>query len=74
MKTLRGIAIGLLVGLLCTILTAQVSAPTTMAVNDEGTLQGRVSSLNFVGAGVISTVVAGVGVVTIAGGAGAAMT
>lgn len=70
MKTLRGLIAGLLIGLACTVVGGQVSAPASIAINDEGVLQGRVRAINFVGAGVLSTVVAGQAIVTIAGGVG----
>lgn len=45
------------------------TAPGVQIV-DEGVVQGRVQSLNFVGTGVAATVVAGIGVITVtAGGA-----
>lgn len=48
-----------------------VRNPSGVAMLDEGGSLGNATSLNFVGAGVIATVVAGVGIVTIAGGSGA---
>lgn len=44
--------------------------PSPLRVLDEGVLQGVATSLDFVGTGVIATVVAGAGLVTITGGSG----
>lgn len=74
MRTFRGVIIGLLVGLACTVVGGQVSAPASIQVNDEGVLQGQVRAVNFVGAGVLTTVVAGQAVVTIAGGGSSSAT
>jgi hypothetical protein len=52
--------------------SAQVSAPPSVEVQDEGISQGRVRSLNCVGAGVVCTVVGPVMVITAAGGSGSA--
>lgn len=70
MTAIRSLVAGLLIGLACTVVGGQVSAPATITINDEGLLQGRARAINFVGAGVITTVVAGQAVVTVAGGAG----
>lgn len=72
MKTLRALGIGLLVGLLCTAVSGQVSAPSTLDVREEGTSQGRVRTLNFVGSTVTAAVSGGVGTITITGGSGSA--
>lgn len=41
-----------------------------LSVSDEGADQGEATTLNFVGAGVTSSVASGVATVTIAGGSG----
>jgi hypothetical protein len=48
--------------------------PRPPAIQDEGLAQGFAYTLNFVGAGVVATVVAGVATITIAGGGGGAAT
>lgn len=74
MKTFRGVIVGLLVGLACSVVGGQVSAPTKINIQDEGTSQGRVGQVNFVGAGVSAAVSGDVSTVTIAGSAGASAT
>ena len=51
-----------------------VTNPTLIDVRDEGTSQGRVTAVDFVGAGVAATVSGGVATVTIAGGGGGTLT
>lgn len=69
MKTLRALVVGLLVGLACTVVGGQVSAPTTIDIREEGTSQGRVRAINFVGTSVTAAVASGVATVTVAAGA-----
>lgn len=71
MKTLRTWLVGLLVGLACTIVGGQVSAPTTIDIRDEGTSQGRVRAINFVGSSVVAAVSGSTATITVSsGGAG----
>jgi len=51
-----------------------ISNPILTVIRDEGTTQGAARILDFVGAGVVVTVVAGVATITIAGGGGGAAT
>lgn len=69
MKTFRALVVGLLVGLACTVVGGQVSAPTSIDIRDEGTSQGYVRAVNFVGSPVTATVSAGVATVTVSAGA-----
>lgn len=47
---------------------AQISAPTTIDVRDEGTSQGRVRALNCSGAGITCSASGGLGTVSVSGG------
>lgn len=47
---------------------AQVSAPTTIEVRDEGSTQGRVRALNCSGAGISCSVTSGLGTLSVSGG------
>lgn len=47
---------------------AQVSAPTSIDIQDEGTSQGRIRAINCVGSGVTCTASSSTGTLTIGGG------
>jgi hypothetical protein len=51
-----------------------VTHPSIIEIQDEGVSQGFVTAINAVGAGVVATVVSGVGILTIAGGGGGSAT
>lgn len=63
-------ALPLLFSLLPAVAFAQVSPPTRVDVQDEGSSQGRVRALNCVGSGIACTVSGSTGTLTVSGGSG----